>query len=122
MQAAECAPSIAAVYSDARLEVNFSSKTVTLDLKPVKLTRMEFRLLAFLARHAGDVVPRATLLMHIWGYSSAIRTRTLDVHVRRVRGKLKDYSTQHIETVFRVGYRLRACLPQAGLSRPQWFE
>ena len=64
-----------------------------------------------LRMRAGD---RDAAAEFMTGYGPLIR--------RRVRGKLKDYSTQHIETVFRVGYRLRACLPQAGLSRPQWFE
>src|SRR5215467_11807876 len=81
-------------YCDARLEVDFLSETVALDLQPVQLTRMEFRLLAVLAQHAGYTVPRAALLMRVWGYSSEIRTRTLDVHIRRLRKKLSGYSGQ----------------------------
>ena len=95
-------------YYDSRLEVDFRTKSVALDLSPIRLTRMEFQLLALLAQNAGEIVPRATLLMNVWGYGSEIRTRTLDVHVRRLRRKLRDYSRQHIETVFGIGYRFQA--------------
>ncbi|HTT62608.1 MAG TPA: winged helix-turn-helix domain-containing protein [Bryobacteraceae bacterium] len=101
-------------YSDPRLTVDFRTKTVTLDLKPVELTKMEFRLLALLAENAGEVVPRASLLRDVWGYGPGICTRTLDVHVRRLRAKLGDYSRQHIETIFSVGYRLQ---PYRGFAR-----
>ena len=96
-------------YVDPRLEVDFRIPTVMLDSRPVKLTNLEFQLLARLAQDAGDIVPRATLLKSVWGYGSEIRTRTLDVHIRRLRRKLKDSSRQHIETVFGIGYRLQPC-------------
>ena len=48
-----------------------------------------------------------TLLMRVWGYSSEIRTRTLDVHVRRLRKKLGAYADRYIETIFGVGYRFQ---------------
>jgi len=94
-------------YVDPRLEVDFHTRTVILDSRPVKLTNLEVRLLVRLAQDAGDIVPRATLLQSVWGYGSEIRTRTLDVHIRRLRRKLKDYSRQHIETIFGIGYRLQ---------------
>jgi DNA-binding response OmpR family regulator len=45
--------------------------------------------------------------MRVWGYSNEIRTRTLDVHVRRLRKKLGAYSEQYIETIFGIGYRFQ---------------
>ena len=94
-------------YFDSRLELDFRTSAVIVNGKPVALTNMEYRLLALLAENAGDIVPRATLLRRVWGYDSEIRTRTLDVHIRRLRGKLKDDSRQHIETIFGIGYRLQ---------------
>jgi DNA-binding response OmpR family regulator len=47
------------------------------------------------------------LLREIWGYGSGIRTRTLDVHVRRVRKKLGAFADQYIETIFGIGYRFQ---------------
>ena len=62
-------------------------------------------MLALMVRHAGQVIPRDVLLMEVWGYSCEIRTRTLDVHIRRVRRKLGPSGRICIETVFGVGYR-----------------
>jgi len=96
-------------YLDARLAVDFRSTIVTLDSTRVELTRMELRLLVILAQNAGEVVPRAALLRSVWGYGPEVRTRTLDVHIRRLRTRLGDYSRQHIETIFGIGYRLQPC-------------
>jgi DNA-binding response OmpR family regulator len=52
----------------------------------------------------------------VWGYSSEVRTRTLDVHIRRLRGKLRDNGRQHIETIFGIGYRLQPSRQQQILS------
>ena len=94
-------------YYDSRLVLNFRSKAVTMDQKLVKLTNVEYRLLALLAKNVGNIVPRADLLKQVWGYSTGIRTRTLDVHIRRLRCKINDVSRQHIETIFGIGYRLQ---------------
>jgi DNA-binding response OmpR family regulator len=94
-------------YCDARLEVDFQRQAVVLDRKPVRLTKVEFLLLTILAHNAGEIVPRVVLLAQVWGYCREIRTRTLDVHIRRLRRKLKDYGPQHIETIFKVGHRLQ---------------
>ncbi|MEK7404593.1 MAG: winged helix-turn-helix domain-containing protein [Acidobacteriota bacterium] len=77
------------------------------DSQPARLTRKERELLALLARHAGEIVPRDVLLMSVWGYGREIRTRTLDVHIRRLRMKLGLHRGRHIETIFGVGYRLQ---------------
>ena len=71
------------------------------------LTRKEYELLALLVQHAGEIIPREALLMEIWGYGSEIRTRTLDVHIRRLRKKLGRYADQYIETIFGIGYRFQ---------------
>jgi DNA-binding response OmpR family regulator len=77
------------------------------DSRPTPLTRKEFELLALLARNAGEILPREVLLARVWGYGPEIRTRTLDVHIRRLRKKLVGYGDQYIETIFGVGYRFQ---------------
>jgi len=104
-------------YRDARLEVNFHTRAVLLDSAPVHLTRMEFALLSQLARTAGEIVPKGTLMLNVWGYGPEIHTRTMDVHLRRLRVKLGSYSRQHIETVFGLGYRLQPCNSPVALTR-----
>ncbi|HET6568206.1 MAG TPA: response regulator transcription factor [Rhodothermales bacterium] len=69
-----------------------------------RLPRKEFELLYFLASHPGKVFSRQELLDHVWGHDVFIVDRTVDVHVRKVRGKL---GNNYIETVKGVGYRFR---------------
>jgi DNA-binding response OmpR family regulator len=107
MGLAEAAGNTSQSYRDAHLEVDFGHKTVALDAGALVLTRKEFELLALLVENAGEIIPREALLMRIWGYSKEIRTRTLDVHIRRLRRKLGAYSGQYIETIFGVGYRFQ---------------
>ena len=95
------------LYRDSHLELDFRGGTLKLDSRPVTLTRKEYELFAMLAQHAGDIVPRQILLSRIWGYGKDIRTRTLDVHIRRLRKKLGAYGEQYIETIFGVGYRFQ---------------
>jgi DNA-binding response OmpR family regulator len=94
-------------YRDEHLAMDFTQQAVILDSERVVLTRKEYELLALLVQHAGEIIPRAALLMQVWGYSTEIRTRTLDVHVRRLRKKLGGYADQYIETIFGVGYRFQ---------------
>ncbi len=94
-------------YQDAHLEIDLTDKFVFLDSHRLALTRKEYELLTLLVENAGEVVPREVLLMRIWGYSSAIRTRTLDVHIRRLRKRLGEYSEEYIETIFGMGYRFQ---------------
>jgi DNA-binding response OmpR family regulator len=94
-------------YRDPHLEMDIEHKTAFVDSKPVVLTRKEFDLLALLLQNAGELVTRQTLLLRVWGYNDQIRTRTLDVHVRRLRKKLGGAGGVHIETIFSVGYRLQ---------------
>ncbi len=73
--------------------------------KPVDLTATEFNLLALLLERRGRVQSREKLLNEVWGYESAIDTRTVDTHVRRLREKLGPAS-DCIETVRGFGYRI----------------
>jgi DNA-binding response OmpR family regulator len=94
-------------YRDTHLELDYRRPALIVDARPVKLTRKEYELMMLLARNAGEIVPRDVLLMRVWGYSREIRTRTLDVHIRRLRKKLGAYGDQYIETIFGVGYRFQ---------------
>ena len=94
-------------YQDSHLEVDFTRKQAVLDSHRLILTRKEYDLLALLVENAGEIIPRQILLQRVWGYSDEIRTRTLDVHVRRLRKKLGSYSEQYIETIFGIGYRFQ---------------
>lgn len=95
------------IYRDEHCMVDFQHHAAFLDCSQMTLTRKEFELLATLAGNAGEIVPRDVLLQNIWGYSREIRTRTLDVHIRRLRKKLGGYGDQYIETIFGVGYRFQ---------------
>ncbi len=87
-----------------------------LDARRMVLTRKEYELLSLLVQNAGEIIPREALLWRIWGYSTQIRTRTLDVHIRRLRKKLGGYSEQYIETIFGIGYRFQPYRQQRALQ------
>jgi len=91
-------------YSDTRLTVDFSDMRVICDGEGIKLTRKEFTLLEYLIKNTGRVATRQQLLDNVWGYSYFGDTRTLDVHIRRLRQKM-DEGGACIETVVGVGYR-----------------
>src|ERR1017187_3065876 len=55
----------------------------------------------------GEIIPREALLMQVWGYGGEVKTRTLDVHVRRLRKKLGRFAEPYIETIFGIGYRFQ---------------
>jgi DNA-binding response OmpR family regulator len=103
-------------YEDSHLEVDFGRASASLDSRRMILTRKEFELLSLLVQNAGEIIPRDALLLRIWGYSAQIRTRTLDVHIRRLRKKLGTYSEQYIETIFGVGYRFQPFRAQRALQ------
>jgi len=94
-------------YRDAHLELDYRRPALTVDGDLTMLTRKECELLALLVHNAGEIVPREILLQQVWGYSKDIRTRTLDVHIRRLRKKMGGYGDQYIETIFGVGYRFQ---------------
>ncbi len=104
--------SASARYEDGRLSVDFEDMRVVCDGGEVRLTRKEFSLLAALARGAGRVATRQQLLDNVWGYEYYGDTRTLDVHIRRLRQKLGPCGDS-IETVVGVGYRFKGCAEKA---------
>ncbi len=88
------------------VQVDLVTRRVTVDGDPVALTATEFDLLAHLMEHPGRVYTREHLLSEVWGYAAVVGTRTVDVHVAQVRGKLGDASP--IRTVRGVGYSAEA--------------
>ena len=87
------------------LTVDLSTHTVTEDGKEVKLTAKEFMLLRYLLQHRDRVLSRDLLLGDVWGYRYTGGTRTVDVHVRRLREKLPTLVT-NLVTVKQFGYKL----------------
>jgi DNA-binding response OmpR family regulator len=87
--------------------IDLAARTVDVVGQPVELSRLEFDLLRTLAGEPGRVFTRAELLRDVWGYPRATRTRTLDSHMARVRGKLRAAGADRlVVSVWGVGYRL----------------
>jgi DNA-binding response OmpR family regulator len=97
-------------YRDTHLVIHLHHQVVMLDAQILGLTRMEYRLLALLVQHAGEVVTRTIILTHMWGYSPKTGRLRLNAHIRGLRRKLGVYADQYIETVIGVGYRFRPLL------------
>jgi DNA-binding winged helix-turn-helix (wHTH) protein len=87
------------------LVIDEGTYTARLRGRPLDLTYKEFELLKYLAQHAGRVFTRAQLLHEVWGYDFFGGTRTVDVHVRRLRAKLGPEHEALIGTVRNVGYK-----------------
>lgn len=93
----------------ADLEITRRNRHVTRAGRRIDLTRQEYRLLEFLARHAGQTVTRAMLLENLWSYEFDPRTNILDAHVSRLRAKLdRGHDTPLLHTLRGVGYVLDA--------------
>jgi DNA-binding response OmpR family regulator len=92
------------VYRSTRLFVDFETTSVVADGRSVRLTRRELALLRHLITHKNRLVPRHRILEEIWGYEAEIQSRSVDVHVGRLRTKLGDAGRQ-IQTVIGLGYR-----------------
>lgn len=90
----------------AGVVIDESSYTARVNGEALNLTYKEFELLKYLAQHPGRVFTRAQLLHEVWGYDYYGGTRTVDVHVRRLRAKLGSDHENLIGTVRNVGYRL----------------
>jgi DNA-binding response OmpR family regulator len=91
-------------YRGTHLVADFEAVSVEVDSETVRLTRREFELLRYLVQNKNRVVSRDRLLERVWGYDRSVETRSVDVHVGRLRSKLGDASRQ-IETVIGLGYR-----------------
>ncbi len=87
------------------LELNVDRYEVTLEGEPLELTYKEFELFKFLATHPSRVFSRDQLLNEVWGYNFIGGTRTVDVHIRRLRAKLGPKYATLINTVRNVGYK-----------------
>ncbi len=71
---------------------------------PARLTRKERQLLDMLMRNAGRSISRQTLLTTVWGYGEGVKSRTVDVHIQRLRRKLPAETASSIKTIVRAGY------------------
>lgn len=90
------------------ISINFNTRTVIKDGEEIILKRKEFELLSYLYKNKGIVFTRQQLLNEVWGYDYYGDTRTVDVHIRRLRANLgEDKENSVIETVFGVGYVIR---------------
>ncbi len=87
------------------LEINLSNYSVSYQGKTLDFPPKEFELLSFLAQHPNRVFTREQLLDRIWGYEYVGDTRTVDVHVKRIREKLNSEDEWGIRTVWSVGYK-----------------
>lgn len=87
------------------IKINENNHKVTINGKTVTLTTQEIALLEVLMEQSDSTVSRETLLRKAWGYQSIGVTRTVDVHIQRLRKKLGIDNI--IETVYKAGYRLR---------------
>ena len=96
--------SSARVFKGAHLTADFEAVAIAVDGSAVRLTRREFELLQFLVENRNRVISRDRLLERVWGYDRYIETRSVDVHVGRLRAKL-GAAGQQIETVVGLGYR-----------------
>lgn len=106
------------VISVGTLHINRATHAVTVEGKAVELTPTEYKLLVMLAERRGRVQARARLLADVWEAAHDVQTRTVDMHVQRLRSKLGP-AGDVIETVRGFGYRIRAAPREAGAS---WRE
>jgi DNA-binding response OmpR family regulator len=91
-------------YRGSHLVADFDAVSIEVDRETIRLTRREFELLRYLVQNKNRVVSRDRLLERVWGYDRSVETRSVDVHVGRLRSKLAAASRQ-IETVIGLGYR-----------------
>jgi len=87
------------------LMIDIAKCEVSIDGRLLALTFKEYELLKFLAKSKGRVSTREALLNEVWGYDYYGGDRTVDVHIRRLRSKLGDYTNSYIQTVRNIGYK-----------------
>ncbi|MGN0145411.1 MAG: winged helix-turn-helix domain-containing protein, partial [Clostridium sp.] len=96
------------IDKNGNLKINFNRRIVMKNGKEIKLKRKEFDLLSFLYKNKGIVFTRQQLLNKVWGYDYYGDTRTVDVHIRRLRRSLEENKDNSIiDTVFGVGYVMK---------------
>ena len=96
-------------YTD--LSISLSNYSVIYMGKPIEMPPKELELLYFLASHPNQVFTREQLLDQIWGYEYIGETRTVDVHITRLREKIKDHAEWALSTVWGIGYKFET-IPQ----------
>ncbi|MBE5934304.1 MAG: response regulator transcription factor [Lachnospiraceae bacterium] len=96
------------VVSYPDLTINLSDYTVQYKKKNIDMPPKELELFYFLASHPNQVFTREQLLEHIWGYDYIGDTRTVDVHIKRLREKIKDHELWSLSTVWGIGYKFNA--------------
>ena len=101
------APVPAGTFAFGDVRVDFRSGEVSRENKPVALSALEFKLLAYLVQNRGALLTRDQLLDKVWGYGAAVATRTVDVHIAALRQKLERNPArpEFILTAHRRGYR-----------------
>lgn len=95
------------IISNGPLSIMPEERMVLLDGQEIHLTPKEFDLLYLLASNLEQVFPRDALLEKIWGYDYYGDTRTVDMHVQRIRRKIDNQPNKFIQTVFGIGYKMR---------------
>jgi len=99
------APGNSQEYIYQNIKINHTQRTVTADSVPITLTFKEYELLYYLLINKGIVLGRDKILEAVWGYDYEGESRTLDMHVKRLRQKLGN-AGEHIKTIRNVGYKL----------------
>ena len=100
-------PTSAQVLRTGDLVIDLERYDVLISGRRIALTYKEFQLLVLLASNPGRVYTREVLLSQVWGYDYLGGTRTVDVHIRRLRSKIEDPDHSYVETIWNVGYRFK---------------
>ncbi len=106
-------------YDDGRLFIHFEDYILRLEGQEISLTVKEFNLLRLLIQNGGRVLTRDKILDSVWGYNYYGESRTVDVHIRRLRKKLGAWAETHIATIIGVGYRFDAAPNTLSVSPSQ---
>jgi two-component system, OmpR family, alkaline phosphatase synthesis response regulator PhoP len=96
------------VFDDGKLYIHFTDYVVRFNGREPKLTLKEFNLLKLLVQNQGRVQSRDKILDAVWGYNHYGESRTVDVHIRRIRQKLGEGANKYIDTIVGVGYRFKS--------------
>lgn len=99
------APEKSKTVSYPDLEISLTNYSVIYQGSSIEMPPKELELLYFLASSPNQVFTREQLLDHIWGYEYMGDTRTVDVHIKRLREKIKDHASWHLATVWGIGYK-----------------
>ena len=94
-------------YQFGEVEIDFGRSEAHKAGEPITLSPREFKLMGFLIEHRGEVLTRERLLDAVWGYDNVPFTRTVDMHIAKLRKKIEDkpHDPEFIVTVHRVGYK-----------------